>query len=384
MTVERAARLFERRFGVAPAVVASAPGRVNLIGEHTDYNGGDVLPMALGLRTAVAVGRSSDTASHAVSEQEEQAGAFAAPAPRRVGAWWDYVAGACWAVEAVVGNLAPLRIAVSSDVPAGAGLSSSAALEVATAMAVASFAGHDLGTLQLARAAHRAETEFVGLPCGIMDQFASALGRAGHALWLACDTEVFRHVPFASSVLVFDTCTPRQLRASAYTTRRSECDAALRAVQRVDPAIRHLGRASEGVVLRADMPDVVRRRALHVVRETQRVAAFASRLSEHGAVGREAGAMLVASHQSLRSDYECSSPELDWFVDQAVAATGVTGARLTGAGWGGCAIAVGDEQGLRIFVDNVAPRFEATFGRSARWWMSQAGEGARVDRGRPG
>ncbi|MBV6522762.1 MAG: Galactokinase [Gemmatimonadaceae bacterium] len=376
MSAERAAATYRRAFGEDPAVVASAPGRVNLIGEHTDYNGGDVLPMALSLRTSVAVGPSTDALSHAVSEQSPRVGAFSPTGPSRSSAWWDYVAGTMLALGTAGVAPRPLRIAVASDVPSGAGLSSSAALEVATAFALNAWSGGGLDARTLARVAHRAETEFVGVPCGIMDQYVSSLAREGHALLVACDREEATLVPMAATVLIFDTRTPRSLRTSAFAQRRHECEIALRAIQRNEPAVRWLSRASEEQVRRATMDEIVRKRALHVVRETARVAACVRTLRE---TGRLAGDSMYASHASLRDDYQCSTPELDWFVDRAQETRGVTGARLTGAGWGGCAIAAGAPGPLRQLADSAMEPFATQYRRRPRFWMSAASDGARVD-----
>ncbi|MFN8581972.1 MAG: galactokinase [Gemmatimonadaceae bacterium] len=378
MTVASARALYRRAFGADPACVSSAPGRVNLIGEHTDYNGGDVLPMGLHLRTAVAVGMGTGDVARAVSLQESEVASFDVQAPARTGGWSDYLAGTAWAMRSLGVDVPIFQAAVASEVPVGAGLSSSAALEVATAAGLAALSGRgDLTSLQLARAAHAAESQFVGVPCGIMDQFACALSREGHALWLACDREDIAHVPFGASVLVFDSAIPRQLRVSAYATRREECDRALAAVRRIDPSVVHLARASEDVLARAEMGDVERRRARHVIRETQRVASFVDAMRRGEPIDR-VGHVLLESHASLRDDYECSTAALDWFVTEASQMPGVYGARLTGAGWGGCAIAVGTEGALRAAAESIPPRYEAQFGHRARCWISRASRGVSV------
>lgn len=378
MTTRRAAAAYRRAFGADPEVIASAPGRVNLIGEHVDYNGGDVLPMGLALRTAVAIGPSKDGLSHAVSESSRQVGSFAPVPVQRARAWWDYVAGTVLAMQSLGAPPRAMQVAVASDVPSGAGLSSSAALEVATAHALSAWSGVAADPTALALAAHRAETEFAGVPCGIMDQFASSLSQTGQALLVACDRGEATLVPMRSTVLVFDTRTPRALRDSAFQVRRAECDEALLAVQQVAPDVRHLARAPIEVVNRCEMRPVIRRRALHVVRETLRVSEFVRALRQSSAM---LGDLLFASHASLRDDYECSSPELDWFVERAREASGVTGARLTGAGWGGCAIATGEEEPLRKLGIAIAGPFGAVFGRRPRYWLSRAGDGARIERG---
>jgi galactokinase len=377
VSAERAAATYRRAFGGEATVIASAPGRVNLIGEHTDYNGGDVLPMAMALRTSVAIGPSPDSMSHAVSEQSPKVGTFAPIATERARAWWDYVAGTGLALRALGIEVRPINVAVASDVPSGAGLSSSAALEVATAFALSAWSGGSIAAVELAQAAHRAEVDFVGVPCGIMDQFASALARADSALLVACDREETTLVTMRSPVLVFDTRTPRALRSSAFQTRRDECQEALRAMQQLDPTITWLARASEDLVMRSEMPRTIRKRALHVVRETARVAAFVEALRHSEVLD---GRLLYASHASLRNDYQCSSPELDWFVERAQETRGVTGARLTGAGWGGCAIATGPEDCLRLLAESASEPFARAFRRRPRSWLSSASDGARVDR----
>ena len=376
---EDAAALFERRFGRAPAVVASAAARVNLIGEHTDYNGGEVLPIAIARRTWVALGPADDAGvSRLVSATEQGEGTFDARNPTRGGGWWDYVAGVVHELVKTGANVPQLSAAVWSDVPAGAGLSSSAALEVAAGVAVGAFTGDERALKELALLCQRAESQFVGVAVGIMDQFASALGREGNALHVWCDTAETEHVPMPDAVLIFDTAVPRSLRSSAFNTRRSECEAALRLLREKDPALATLADAEPDFVRDARLPDPLGRRALHVSEETRRVRTAVAALKSGSHLP---GPLLLASHASLRDLYECSSPELDWFVERAMKARGVSGARLTGAGWGGCAIAVGDEDALSAAAPAIASDYEARFGRAPRVWLTRAQDGGRVDVG---
>ena len=373
---EGASALFERRFGRAPAVIASAAARVNLIGEHTDYNGGEVLPIAIARRTYVALGTADGSASHAVSATEKGEGSFDARRPARGGGWWDYLAGVVHELEAAGTAVPQLAAAVWSDVPAGAGLSSSAALEVATGAAIETLIGEGRSLKEMALLCQRAESQFVGVACGIMDQFAAALGREGHALHVWCDTAETEHVPMHDAVLIFDTAVPRSLRGSAFNTRRAECDAALALLRERDPELRTLADAEPEFVRQAGLPDTLARRALHVSEETRRVRATVTALKAGGSLP---GPLLLASHASLRDLYECSSPELDWFVERAMKAPGVGGARLTGAGWGGCAIAVGGEDALNAAAPEIARDYEARFGRAPRVWLTRAHAGGRVD-----
>ncbi|HEX7977483.1 MAG TPA: galactokinase [Gemmatimonadaceae bacterium] len=371
--------LFVDRFGREPDVIASAPGRVNLIGEHTDYNGGEVLPIAIARRTWVAAaareGEPRPTL-RAVSATHPSMGTSSLVTPTRSGEWWDYLTGVAAPLLTTSGANSSLDLAVASDVPAAAGLSSSAALEVATALAVAGVLGVPLSLEQAAMTAWRAETGFVGVACGIMDQFASALCRVGEALHLECDTAHYDFAPFGDSLLIFDTAIPRSLRTSHYNERRAECDEALRLLRERWPELPSLAAAEPEQVLEARLPDPLDRRALHVSRETRRVRDAVAALRAGGSISRE---LLVGSHESLRDLYECSRPELDWVVERSITLPGVRGARLTGAGWGGCAIVVGDEAALRDAGHVLAQEYEQRFALVPRLWLSSAASGARVE-----
>jgi galactokinase len=358
-----AVELFRRQFRSEPRVIASAPGRVNLIGEHTDYNGGDVLPIAIAQRTTVAVAPASQ--SVAVSAQQPLLGEFSVShlAPTRH--WWDYVAGVAGAFIDSGHRIDNFHIAVASDVPVGAGLSSSAALETATAVALAHLFGHDIALSKLALIGTRAEREFVGVASGIMDQQASALGAIHHAVHIQCDTGAYEHVPFDDAVLIYDTGVRRALADSAFNERRAECQSALTRLRTIRPTLPHLAAADLDLLGEAHLPLPLDRRARHVITEMGRVRQVVDALRIGGVIPGEA---LFASHESLRVDYECSSPELDAFVDRARHTEGITGARLTGAGWGGCAIAVGN------------PRALTTLGAGVGW-ITHAAAGARIEHG---
>jgi galactokinase len=371
--------LFERTFGKELKVVASAPGRVNLIGEHTDYNGGQVLPIGIAHRTWVALGDSARmNRSRAVSANESGSGEWDPASPQRTGEWWDYVAGVTSALVERGSPSRALDIAVVSDVPAGAGLSSSAALEVATAIGAAALIGCELSLHDAALLSHRAETNFVGVACGRMDQTASALASRGHALHMFCDTGQTEHVPMNESVLIFDTGVPRPLRTSAYNTRRAECAQALELLRQANPQLSSLAHASIAEIQAAKLPAPLGRRALHVAEETLRVERTVEALR---ATNMIRGDLLLQSHESLRELYECSTPELDWFVERASSAAGVRGARLTGAGWGGCAIAVGDADALIDLAASCASDYQARFAFLPRTWVTHAETGARIESG---
>jgi galactokinase len=366
--------LFRATYRQDPNVVASAPGRVNLIGEHTDYNGGEVLPIAIQQRTAIAMRKlSSGSRSRAVSSTEDDTGVFTFPDPVRSGKWWDYESGfACYSTP----PLPPVELAVTSEVPAGAGLSSSAALEVAAGCAFAALTGKPQSLKDIALDAWRVESQFVGVDCGIMDQFASALSVEGHALHIFCDTMKFERVPFTSSVLIFDTFVPRSLRSSEFNHRRAECREALHLLRQADPSLEHLAAAEPDQIRDAGLPPVLEDRALHVSEETRRVRKAVTQLREKGTID---GDLLYQSHASLRDRYQCSSPELDWFVDRAARAEGFEGARLTGAGWGGCAIALGAREALVSAGSQIARDYSREFRRDPRVWLTEASHGARIE-----
>lgn len=357
--------------------VASAPGRVNLIGEHTDYNGGEVLPIAIARRTVVAAAPARrGRRSTVVSASQEHVGTFDARQPQHAGAWWDYVAGVVHELGRIGIAVPEVDVAIWSDVPAGAGLSSSAALEVASTLALLALARRDLPPRDAALLGTRVETAFVGVATGIMDQFASVLGCEGHALHLRCDTATAELVPMTDAVLIFDTGVARSLQGSAFNQRRAECESALERLRHIEPGLPHLAAATAELVREAELPPPLDRRARHVVSETERVRLTVDTLRQSGTLP---GELLCASHESLRTDYECSSPELDWFATHAMQHEGVTGARLTGAGWGGCAIAVGAEDALAAAAPTLAREYEARFGRTPRVWLTRAAAGARVE-----
>lgn len=368
---------FREIFGDDPHVIGSAPGRVNIIGEHTDYNGGQVLPIAIDRRTFVAVRARPDLVrSRIASRRESTVAEFDVRRAAASGQWWDYLTGVCEAMERGGAQVPQFEAAVQSDVPMGAGLSSSAALEVATAVSLSAIVSQPPDMRQLALLSWQVETQFVGVASGVMDQFASALCLDGHALHLWCDTLKTEQVTMPDAVLIFDTASPRKLRASQFNQRRAECEEALAVLRRSRPSLPHLAAASLDEVRVAALSPRIRKRAVHVVEENARVEKLVLKLMQTRTV---AGELLYQSHESLRDNYECSTPELDWFVDNVRGRPGVTGARLTGAGWGGCAIAVGDLDALAQAADDLAPLYQARFGRKPGTWLTRAGNGARVE-----
>ena len=324
----RAAEAYYQQFGSKPAVVASAPGRINLIGEHTDYNGGFVFPCAIDRRIAVALGV-GEGGLYSVDFAE------ARPLEGKDNSWADYPRGVVWSLSDAGFTVPPFQAAIAGDVPRAAGLSSSAAIEAATAMALAAFNQLTIPGKRLALLCQRAENAFVGVNCGIMDQYASLLCQAGAALLIDCRSLDAESVPVnlaaaGLSLLVCDTRVKRGLGATGYNERRAACENAARLLgveQLRDATLADLGRLS-GLELK---------RASHVVSEDDRVLAAVKAL--RAADFPTFGHLMYESHASLRDDYEVSIPELDTFVEAAQEA-GALGARLTGAGFGGCAIAL--------------------------------------------
>jgi len=379
--IDSVAALYRARLEREPEVAAQAPARVNLIGEHTDYNQGLVLPCAVSLRTLALVGRRSDDQVRVVSREQPDARAFAASAPRHTGTWVDYVQGVVVALRERGIETGGFDLAVGSDVPLGSGLSSSAALELAVVTALDALLGLGLGARERARVAHRAEGGFVGVACGIMDQFASALCRAGAALRLDCRSEDAALVPLPAELrlLVAHSGASRELAAGGYAERVAECRAVLdtaRAAGLVAPdavALRDL--APEDLpALETLLEPRLLRRARHVLTENPRVDATAAALRAGDLPA--SGALLREGMRSLRDDYEVSTPELDLLCELGDALPGVVGSRLTGAGFGGCTLHLVLAEAAGEAAARLADAFERRCGRRPPVWQLAAAEGA--------
>ena len=326
---ERAARAYAERFGQPPEIVASAPGRVNLIGEHTDYNGGFVLPYAIERRVAVAASRGDG------GLLSTDFGELRGLTTEREGVWADYPRGVLWALREAGYDVPGFRAAFAGDVPRGASLSSSAAIEAATALALDALFGLGVDRKELAVLCRRAENEFVGVESGIMDQYASLLCKEGSALFVDCRSLEAEEVPLdvraaGLSLLVCDTRVERGLGETGYNERRRQCAAAASTL-----GVRELRDAEESDLEKLSGDEL--RRARHIISENGRVLRAVEALRKENFA--ELGGLMYASHASLRDDFEISTPELDAFVETA-GENGSWGARLTGGGFGGCAIAL--------------------------------------------
>src|SRR5947207_3435825 len=343
---------FQRRYG-SRARVFRAPGRVNLIGEHTDYNDGFVMPAAIDFEVWVAIAPRNDRKlvihSTNFSESTEiylQDGS--GPIQKH---WSDYIHGVAVMLEKTGHNLQGANLLVSGEVPIGSGLSSSAAIEVASALALLANSGLTMDRVELATICRRAENEFVGVRVGIMDQFISCCGHAGHALMLDCRSLEFRLLPLLEdvSLVICNTMVKHELGSGEYNVRRAQCEEGVRILSRSLPNVRALRDVAIEQLEqhRAELSELVYRRCRHVVAENVRVQAAAAALERRDL--REFGRLMGESHRSLRDDYEVSCEELDLMVDLANKQAGVYGARMTGGGFGGCTINIVESAAVSDF-----------------------------------
>ncbi len=401
---------FQQSFHSDPSLIVRAPGRVNLIGEHTDYNDGFVLPIAIDRAVWIAASSCvSHLATIAALDFDQSAtfritelapgssgGWIAYPAPRSADSpapeaqrsgvsrpstargWAAYPAGVAWSLREAGYAVSGIDAVFASNVPIGAGLSSSAAVEVAFATAWDRLSGFDLPKPELARLCQRAENEYVGVKCGIMDQTISAMGRAGHALLLDCRDLSTQHVPLPPgyAIVAGDTKVKRSLASSAYNERRAQCEAAVRILQAHDPSIGALRDVTPEFLARYahELPEAVRKRARHVVSENARVleSVEALRRGDVEAFGRA----MIASHASLRDDYEVSCRELDAMVEAALRVEGVIGARMTGAGFGGCVVSLVRNDAVERFMREVPAAYKDATGIEPAVYVCRASDGA--------
>jgi galactokinase len=369
----------EQAWGSAPDVF-QAPGRVNLIGEHTDYNDGFVLPAAIQLQTRAAItqvsGRQVFVESTAYSDKIEFGLDDPKPAPRKH--WSDYVRATAWSLERQGIGLKGARLFLDSDIPPGAGLSSSAALEVASAYALLSNTGVTLAPAEIAKVCHRAENEFIGIRSGIMDQFVSCNGRSGYALMLDCRSLEVRYVPVPRDIvlMVCNTMVRHELASGEYNSRRRECEEGVAVLSRFVPGIRALRDVTQEQLARfsAELDPVIHRRCRHVIGENRRVL-LATQALETGDLGTF-GALMKASHQSLRLDYEVSCPELDLMCELALGVSGVYGARMMGGGFGGCVLAVTETSAGENFRHTVAAAYRQRTGVDCEIYECSTADGA--------
>ena len=365
---------FSSRFGTDAEHVVRAPGRVNLIGEHTDYNDGFVMPLAIDRATWIAL-RPRDRAIvrlHSL-EQNETTEFSIAQLEKGPSSWREYPKGVAWALGEEGYELRGWEGVSVSDVPIGAGLSSSASFELAIARAFIVVGGADWQPRKMALLCQKAENHWVGVNCGIMDQMVAAIGEEDHAVMIDCRDLSSEAVPLPAgvAVIILDTSTRRGLMDSGYNERRLQCEAA------ADffgvKALRDLSEKdfnSRG----AGLDEIIRRRARHVISENDRTHRAAEAMKARDT--RQLGQLINQSHESLRDDFEVSNPQLDIIVELAQKAPGCLGARMTGAGFGGCAVALVREEDAHAFVENVSRHYEEETGLNPKLYLCRATNGA--------
>ena len=373
---------FKNLYGTPPRIFR-APGRVNLIGEHTDYNDGFVMPCAIGFSAHVAVSPRAGSKLLIRSENFPEPFEFDAdklPA-QRLGAWCDYALGVVVMLRQAGFSLPGANLLISSDVPIGAGLSSSAAIEVATALAFLSLSGSKLPLPDLAKLCQRAENEFVGARCGIMDQFISCLGKANHALLLDCRSLDFRLVPMPSAVslIICNTMVKHELSGGEYNRRRAECEEGVKILSKWYPGIRALRDVSPAQLEEhsKDLPGTVYKRCAHVISENQRTLDGSERLAVDDLRGF--GKLMGESHRSLRDLYEVSCRELDLMVESAEGLPGFWGGRMTGGGFGGCTVNLVNGADGENFAAQIAQRYSRATGIKPDIYICFAADGAGAD-----
>jgi len=376
---------FRQQFDAAPTHVSSGPGRVNLIGEHTDYNDGFVLPVALKRDVRFVFRPRADRSVRLFSLEYSEPYTFDLDrlAHDDDSLWVNYVQGMAWSLEEAGLRLTGIDAVLSGNVPRGSGLSSSAALEVSAAHAFMA-AADQLTVLtgpQIAKAAQRAENEFVGVNCGIMDQFISVLGKENHALLIDCRSLTYELVPMPedAALVIGNTRASRSLASSAYNERRAECEAGVALLQSALPAIRALRdvTSTELEEHKTLLPESIYRRCRHIVSENERVMETVDAFCRNDLVS--VGRLMDASHESLRDDYLVSSPALDAMVAAMRSTPGCFGARLTGAGFGGCAVALVEPGAEQLVADAIFEQYPRATNIWPEVYTTRASDGAKVE-----
>lgn len=371
---------FHQIFGSQPAIY-QAPGRVNLIGEHTDYNDGFVMPAAIGFYTYAAIAERDDSKLmvHSVNYSERAEFDLQNLPKSRANHWSDYVVGVAKVLSAAGIALRGANLLLSGKIPQGAGLSSSASIEVVTAFALLDLAGKEIDKKQLARWCQQAENEFVGARCGIMDQFISSHGKRDHALLLDCRSLEFRPLPLPENarLVVCNTMVKHSIADGKYNERRHECEQGVQLLTQYLPAIKALRDVTETQFAQfADtLPTTIRNRCRHVISENARTLAAAAALGQNKLV--TFGQLMNESHHSLKTDYEVSCTELDLMVHIAMQVEGVYGARMMGGGFGGCTINLVQVEQVENFTQTIAARYEQLTKIKPEIYVCAAAEGAR-------
>ena len=368
-------------YGEKPLVIASAPGRVNLIGEHTDYNDGFVLPMAIDFSVMVAVSPRKDQnlKFYSVDFNDKKRTSISNLRYKREDRWANYPKGMINVILSKGYRVGGINLTIKGNVPVSAGLSSSAALEIATGFAIRELFKLDISGLEMAAAARDAEDSFVGVHCGVMDQFISCLAREEHVMLIDTRTLEFRQIPLklnTAKILITNSNVPRALIDSEYNQRREECEkcVALLNTRKSGSALRDYTAAdlrdSLGLI-----PESTRKRCLHVVEENQRVldAEIALKRNNFSTLGK----LMNRSHESLRDLYEVTCPELDWLVKRAWETEGVYGSRMTGAGFGGCTVSIIEEGSIQLYEEKIE-QYERIFSFKPEIYICKPRSGAKI------
>jgi galactokinase len=369
---------FAGMFGESPRIY-QAPGRVNLIGEHTDYNDGWVMPAAIGFYTWAAIAPRSDRKVVIQSENFSARTEFDLNnlPPTREGQWSDYAIGVAKMLQASEGRLSGANLLIAGNVPQGAGLSSSASMEVAVGYALLQVTGQTINLTQLARLCQQAENEFVGARCGIMDQFIASHGKRDHALLLDCRSLEYRLLPLRGDarLVICNTMMKHNHATGEYNRRRSECEAGVGYIAKHRPGVRALRDASlaDLAACRSELPETILRRCRHVIQENLRVLEAAAALEQEDL--ETFGELMGQSHRSLRDDFEVSCRELDLMVELAVEAKGVYGARMMGGGFGGCTINLVRSDYVESFKLTVREAYEQSTGMKPDIYICTAADG---------
>ena len=380
----RVTEKFNAVFSDTDPLIVRSPGRVNLIGEHTDYNNGFVLPAAINKAIYMAVSRRGDAELHIVSLDLDRTwrGTIDQIVPSSLH-WPDYILGVVQQIQALGHKLGGFNCVFGGDIPLGAGMSSSAALECATAFALNELFGLGLDPLTMVKLSQKAENVFVGVKCGIMDQFASMFGRKNHVIRLDCQSLDYAYVPFNTEglrIVLLDTNVKHSLASSEYNTRRQQCEAGVRLIQAHYPAVKSLRDVSLEMLAEfvAPVDALVNQRCRYVVEENARLLAATEDLERGDMVAF--GQKMYATHEGLSREYEVSCPEADFLVEQVKNDPGVLGARMMGGGFGGCTINLVKEEAIDTLVERIAPVYRKAMNLELKWYIGQIENGTSLAR----
>src|ERR1043166_14720 len=379
MTVKEITNAFEHLYGARPRIYR-APGRVNLIGEHTDYNEGFVMPMAIDFSHYVAMTGRDDRILRIHSDIfKEEASMDLSRAPKRGRKHWsDYPFGVAIKLQEAGHAISGANVLVHGEVPLGSGLSSSAAIEISTGLGLLDISHEEIDRLQLAKTCQKAENEFVGARTGLMDQFVACFGKAGHAVMLDCRSLESQALPIPDgvTVVVCNTLVKHELASSEYNARREQCEAGVRTLSRHLPQVNSLRDVTVADVgkFKDELGEVVYKRCVHVTAENDRVRAAANALQQNDL--KTLGTLMYESHESLRDDYEVSCRELDVMVDLARGIEGVFGARMTGGGFGGCTVNLIESRALGEFTRAIKTGYSEATEREPEVYVCSAADGA--------